>query len=229
VLARYDPAPPRRFPIELPFVIASPPAQRLALTSKAAWIIWGALQAGVVLLLGIMVLQLKLVIGHPVLPTSQAWFANVFAGIGALPVVAGAVVHWRLVRGEPGDDSRSVRRVRAMLVDANRSKDPDALALAIAGALENDFRGASILSWAMGEGGALLSAISFCLCGFQPVPVAVFALWYLSMLFAAPTRALRDSFRVSRLRVAGLTDEQVRTLLARADSIRPDPQPRSSP
>jgi len=223
------PRRPFSFPIGLPFVTESTHAQRLALHPKAAWVIWGALQGGVALLLGIMVLQLEVVFGHPLMQPSFLWFANVFAGIAVVPVVAGAVVHWRLVRGEPGDNSRGVRRVRELLVDANGSKDPDADALAIAIALESDFRGASILSWALGEGGALLCAISFLLCGYQPAPVSVFALWFLSMLIAAPTRPLRESFRVSRLRGAGLTDEQARTLLARADSILRNTQPRSSP
>ena len=208
---------------------APTPAQRLALSSKAAWIVWGALQGGVVLLFGIMLLQSTVVIGHPLLPPSFRWFANVFAGIAALPVVGGIFVHWRFVRCEPGENRRGVRRVRELLVGANGSKDPDGDALAIAGALESDFRGASILSWAMGEGGALLCAISLLLCGIEPAPLAVLALWYLSMLVAAPTRALRDSFRASHLRLAGLTDEQARLLLARADSILRNPQPRSSP
>jgi hypothetical protein len=210
-------------------VNAPTPAQRLALPSNVAWILWGSLQGGVVLLFGITVLLLKFLVGHPLLPASSAWFADVFAGIAALPVLAGVFVHWKWVRGEPGENQRIVRRIRRLLGEANASSDPEGDAIAIAVVLENDFRGASILSWAMGEGGALLCAISFMLCGYQPAPVAVFALWFLSMLIAAPTRALRDSFRVPRLRLAGLTDEQARTLLARADSIRPDPQPRSSP
>jgi hypothetical protein len=193
------------------------------------WVLWGALQGGVLTMLGITVLQLKFLVGHPLLPASSWWFADVFAGIAALPVLAGVFVHWKWVRCAPDDDDRSVRRIRELLADATASSDPEGDALAVAVALENGFRGASILSWALGEGGALLATISFMLCGFHPTPVAVFALWYLSMLVAAPTRALGSTYGVSRLRLAGLTDEQARTLLARADSILPDHQTRSSP
>jgi len=200
-------------------VIAPTSAQRIALSPRVTWLLWGALQGGVLLLLGIAVLELEVVVGHPFLQPSLRWFANVFAGIAALPVLAGLFVHWRLVRGEPGESHRSVQRIRKLLVDANSSSDPDGDAIAAAVALDNGFRGAALLSWAMGEGGALLCAISFLLCGFQPAPVTVLALWYASMLIAAPTRALVTSYGVTRLRVAGLTEEQARTLLARADEL----------
>jgi hypothetical protein len=105
-------------------VNAPTPAQRLALPSNVAWILWGALQGGVVLLLGITVLLLKLLVGHPLLPASNSWFADVFAGIAALPVLAGVFVHWTWVRGEPGENQRIVRRIRKLLVESNASSDP---------------------------------------------------------------------------------------------------------
>lgn len=205
------------------------PAQKLVLAPRMTWMLWGSLQAGIALLIGIAVVDLTVVYGHPFLPPSMRWFADVLAGIAALPVLGGIFVHWRFVRREPDENHRSVRRLRELLAGASASSDPDGDAIAVAVAIAGGFRGASILSWAMGEGGAMLCAISFLLCGFQPAPLAVFALWVVSMQLHAPTRAIGTAYGVARLRLAGLTEEQARTLLARVESIRGNSRTWSQP
>jgi hypothetical protein len=192
------------------------PAQRLGLSSKPAWILWGALHAGVVTLFVVMLLVDRFLPHGRRLPPSMSWFSYVLGGMAIVPVAAGAAAHWRFVRSEPSEHSGIVRRVRERLLAAGKGIDADALALEVVAALAGEFRGRAILAWALAEGGALLAVISIPLFGLKPPAAVVLAVWAVVGLFTAPTDGRREAFDLARLRHAGLTGEQARTLRAHA-------------
>ena len=192
------------------------PAQRLNVSPRTSWVLWTSLQFGVVLMMGLMVGLHESGLGRPTKPVAGAWLGYVFAAIAVSLVGAGTSVYVRFVVREPTERNRGARLAREKLLAVDTTSDPDAKSLEIASILAGELRGAQILSWALQESGALLAAMTINFSGSFPPVVGVVVVWWLAMLFAAPTASRRERYAIARLRVAGLTEEQGRTLWTRA-------------
>jgi len=187
-----------------------------AATKTAALILWAALQLGVLFLLGLAALFKFVQPGGLFVPGAHPVVDVVAASIAAAPVLLGLFVYGRNVVFGPSPNSRVVRSVSKRLAESPASADPDRFAAGVVALLDGNFRGASILAWALGEAGALLAVCVTLGRGFQTPEVAVVALWFLSMAISAPTQSRIDRYRRRLLEHSGLNKAQTETLLAQA-------------
>jgi hypothetical protein len=194
-------------------------ARLRALPKNVDWILWGALQGGIVVLLGIAVVLTQVVGTGPLVrgPGSVGRVLDVvLPTLAIVPILAGIFVYWRNVARGPWPNGRVVRRVASHLATAGAARDAERFAADTVLLLDGNFRGASIFAWALGEGGALLAGICTLMRGFQPAGMAVVVLWFAFMAMGAPTSARIGDYRRALLQAAGLNKAQAETLLAQA-------------
>jgi hypothetical protein len=195
-----------------------------ATPKNAEWILWASLQIGILLFLGIAAVVTTMA-GHGLVGGGSspilAAIDVVFSLAAVVPILAGLFLYTRLVARGPAPNGRSARRLSARLLEAKAASDPDRFAADTVLVIDANFRGASILSWAIGEAGALLAGIYSVLRGFQPAGVGLIVLWFAGMAFSAPRPARRDGYRRRALAAAGLDDAQVEKLLASVEAPIP--------
>ncbi len=176
---------------------------------------WAKLTGGMLLL---VLLQFALLawIGHPRIRNPWSWVASATAGLGMALVIAGLAWWWRFVVRTPSERSRAVRSARERWLAADDPADSDAKTLAVATVVAEWFHGAAIASWALLTSAAALPTMMIQVIGpSAPLRVAL-AAWFVAMLVAAPNRSRRESYALARLRAAGLTEDEARTLWHRA-------------
>ena len=196
-------------------------ARMRSVPKNGAWMAWGGLQIGMASLFAVAAVVSAMPGRGPRL--SQTNPAGnvidvVLPAIATMQVLSGLVVYVRNVVRGPKADGRAAKSVSARLLAARSASDGDRFLTDTVLLLDGHFLGASILSWALAEGGALLTGIYTLLRGFQPAGIAVVVLYLLSMVWSAPTTARRDRHRERLLRAAGLDDAQVVKLLASGSS-----------
>lgn len=190
-----------------------PPRQ---MPPSAPWVLWGALLGSVTFLCAIAAL-LRVVQGHAMLMKREVPILGVVLPVlAAAPWLLGVVMYLRNVVRGVAPTRRAARDVASKLIGAKEARDAGSFARETIALLDGNFLGASIVSWALFEASALLAAISAILCDFGPLVVALLAIWFVSMLFTAPTAARRDGFRRKLLRAGGLDDAAAEQLLALA-------------
>lgn len=192
-----------------------------AIPNNGLWKIWGANQIAIVVLLAVAAVITATPGRGPFLRGEDLVDKGMDVALPAIAtaqVLSGVFVYLRNVVRGPSAHGRAARNVRARLRVAESASDPDHFFADAVLLLDRNFVGVSILSWALGEGGAMLAGIYTLLRGFQPAGIAVVVLWLLSMVVSAPTAGRRDGYRRRLLRAAGLDDAAAEQLLALAAS-----------